>query len=78
MATVGINIFTIKFNPPTSKELETMKGTPKKVIQIQEIGGTMAPMWKNYLNNVDKIVYVVDTSNLTQISAAGMKIYVVD
>lgn len=40
-------------------------------INILEIGGEMAPMWTNYLNNVKKIIYVVDTSNLCQISAAG-------
>lgn len=38
---------------------------------VHEIGGTMAPMWTNYLGNVSKIVYVVDTSNLCTISAAG-------
>lgn len=40
-------------------------------INILEIGGSMAPMWTNYLTNVSKIMYVVDTSNLCQISAAG-------
>lgn len=44
----------------------------RNIIQIREIGGTMAPMWKNYLTDVDKIMYVVDTSNLCQISAAGI------
>lgn len=40
-------------------------------VVVHEIGGTMAPMWTNYLANVSKIIYVVDTSNLCQISAAG-------
>lgn len=40
-------------------------------VTVMEIGGTMAPMWSNYLNNVAKILYVIDTSNLCQISAAG-------
>lgn len=31
----------------------------------------MAPMWKNYLTDISKIMYVVDTANLCQISAAG-------
>lgn len=43
----------------------------KPSITIMEIGGSMAPMWSNYLNNVSKIMYVIDTSNLCQISAAG-------
>lgn len=42
-------------------------------ITIMEIGGEMAPMWTNYLQNVTKILYVIDTSNLCQISAAGKK-----
>lgn len=40
-------------------------------ITVLEIGGEMAPMWTNYLTNTSKILYVVDTSNLCQISAAG-------
>lgn len=40
-------------------------------VVLLEIGGTMAPMWTNYLGNVSKFMYVVDTSNLCQISAAG-------
>lgn len=40
-------------------------------VVVLEIGGTMAPMWTNYMGNVSKIMYVVDTSNLCQISAAG-------
>lgn len=37
--------------------------------------GSMAPMWKNYFNDVEKIMYVVDTSNLCQITAAGVLLY---
>lgn len=43
----------------------------KPSIVVMEIGGSMAPMWSNYLSNVSKIMYVIDTSNLCQISAAG-------
>lgn len=71
--TIGINIFLVKLPPITIKPNEMSKKTvsQKRSIHIQEIGGTMAPMWKNYLNEVNKIIYVVDTSNLCQISAAG-------
>lgn len=40
-------------------------------ISILEVGGSMAPMWNNFLGNVSKVLYVVDTSNLCQISSAG-------
>ncbi|KAF5299563.1 hypothetical protein FQR65_LT09368 [Abscondita terminalis] len=42
---------------------------------IRELGGTMAPLWKKYYNGVTKVIYVVDTSNLCQISAAGVLFY---
>lgn len=72
--TVGINIYTIKLPiKPQDENLPINKKNQKNSIQIQEIGGTMAPMWKNYFNDVNKIIYVVDTSNLCQISAAGIK-----
>ena len=47
------------------------RSTKNPTITVMEIGGSMAPMWSNYLNNVSKILYVIDTSNLCQISAAG-------
>lgn len=47
----------------------SMKNSSQRI--VMEIGGSMAPMWNNYLNNVSKILYVIDTSNLCQISAAG-------
>lgn len=42
-----------------------------KHITITEIGGGMSPIWRQYFNDVSKLIYVVDTSNLCQISAAG-------
>lgn len=80
--TIGTNIFTIKL-PETYAATSTNSGKSKANsagirrsikrpgITIMEIGGQMAPMWTNYLNNVSKILYVIDTSNLCQISAAG-------
>lgn len=42
-----------------------------KSISITEIGGGMSPIWRKYYNNLHKLIYVVDTSNLCAISAAG-------
>ncbi|KAH8369047.1 ADP-ribosylation factor-like protein 16 [Drosophila serrata] len=50
------------------------KNLPKS-IQILEIGGSMAPLWRQYFEDVKKLIYVVDTSNLCQISAAGVLFY---
>lgn len=44
---------------------------PLKSIRVLEIGGSMAPIWRQYFTDVKKIMYVVDTANLCQISAAG-------
>lgn len=44
---------------------------PLKSIRILEIGGSMAPIWRQYFTDVKKLMYVVDTANLCQISAAG-------
>lgn len=87
--TVGTNIFDIKFitkreqnNEKFSKPVPTQtkvqlarrKNLPK-TIKILEIGGDMAPLWRQFFGNVNKIVYVVDTSNLCQISAAGKHVF---
>lgn len=66
---IGTNIFTIKL--PVKEPEGKKKANAKQYVQIRELGGTMAPMWKNYYDDVDKIMYVIDTSNLCQISAAG-------
>lgn len=55
----------------TAKQPRKSVTSKIKEITVLEIGGSMAPMWKNYLSNITKILYVVDTSNLCQISAAG-------
>ncbi|XP_012255306.2 ADP-ribosylation factor-like protein 16 [Athalia rosae] len=44
-------------------------------VVIRELGGVVAPIWKHYFLRVRKIIYVVDTSNLCQISAAGVLLY---
>ncbi|CAO1429390.1 unnamed protein product [Diamesa serratosioi] len=69
--TVGTNLYTIYNNSPGA-----LKKKPKKSITIRELGGEMAVMWKNYYTeDVEKIVFVVDTSNLCQISCAGVLLY---
>uniref|UniRef100_A0A1A9W6Z7 ADP-ribosylation factor-like protein 16 n=1 Tax=Glossina brevipalpis TaxID=37001 RepID=A0A1A9W6Z7_9MUSC len=48
---------------------------PLKSICVLEIGGNMAPIWRQYFNDIKKLIYVVDTANLCQISAAGVLLY---
>ncbi|XP_017891590.1 ADP-ribosylation factor-like protein 16 [Ceratina calcarata] len=61
--TNGINHFTIK---DSTGKFDTI---------VRDIGGSMAPIWKHYFDRVGKIIYVVDASNLCQISAAGVLLY---
>lgn len=85
VATIGTNIYTIKLPDSSTAKTSSSLNNPKpktassnsrrsskcsKII-VREIGGEMAAMWTNYLSNVSKILYVIDTSNLCQISAAG-------
>ncbi|XP_076235143.1 ADP-ribosylation factor-like protein 16 [Calliopsis andreniformis] len=63
VSTNGINLFTVK---NSTREFDMI---------IKEIGGSMAPIWKHYFDKIRKIIYVVDASNLCQISAAGVLLY---
>ncbi|XP_033189045.1 ADP-ribosylation factor-like protein 16 [Bombus vosnesenskii] len=63
VSTNGINLFTIK------------NSTGEFDMIIKEIGGSMAPIWKHYFEKTRKLIYVIDTSNLCQISAAGVLLY---
>lgn len=62
--TVGTNLVTIR--------LENQKETT-----VREVGGAMAPIWRSYYNGMQKIIYVVDASNLCQIAAAGVLLYTI-
>ncbi|XP_075991057.1 ADP-ribosylation factor-like protein 16 [Anticarsia gemmatalis] len=64
--TIGTNLYDIYYLNKHGK---------KQMLSIREIGGEMAPLWHNYLDGVEKVIYVVDTSNLCQISAAAVLLY---
>lgn len=88
MPTIGTGIYRVFF-PEKSSHGDKPKPPPTdaaaaaaaashgkhlpKFIQILEIGGSMAPLWRQsqYFEDVKKLIYVVDASNLCQISAAG-------
>lgn len=64
--TIGTNIF--RLNLPQDKSRNSC-------MYIREVGGEMSPLWRHYFDNVKKVIFVVDTSNLCQISAAGVLLY---
>ncbi|XP_075221461.1 ADP-ribosylation factor-like protein 16 [Lycorma delicatula] len=63
--TVGTDIITIRI-----PENQTN-------IIIREVGGPMAPIWNKYYNGINKVMFVIDTSNLCQIAAAGILFYTI-
>ncbi|XP_017770567.1 PREDICTED: ADP-ribosylation factor-like protein 16 [Nicrophorus vespilloides] len=67
VSTVGTDMFTIKIS----------SGDVEKQIVVREVGGVMAPLWPKYFDGIKKVLYVVDTSNLCQISAAGVLLYTI-
>lgn len=69
--TVGTDIVLIKWKRKVGENGTEVESETK----IRELGGTMAPLWSKYLHGVTKLLYVVDTSNLCQISAAGVLLY---
>ncbi|CAB3258937.1 unnamed protein product [Arctia plantaginis] len=64
--TIGTNLYDIGYLNKQGK---------KQMISIREIGGEMAPLWHNYLDGIEKVIYVVDTSNLCQISGAAVLLF---
>lgn len=65
---VGTNIFRIKNTKLTDK---VGKGRARPWVEIKEVGGAMSPLWNRYYENVNKLIFVIDTSNLCEISGAG-------
>ncbi|XP_071447334.1 ADP-ribosylation factor-like protein 16 [Hetaerina americana] len=61
--------------PTVGTHFTTVQLDNLKEVTIREIGGAMTPIWKSYFTGVKKIIYVVDASNLCQISAAGVLFY---
>jgi ADP-ribosylation factor-like protein 1 len=69
--TVGTNIYTVNFTP-VATENKPVRKNQKRSVTVRELGGEMAVMWKNYYaETVERVIFVVDTSNLCQISCAG-------
>ncbi|XP_041974185.1 ADP-ribosylation factor 1 [Aricia agestis] len=64
--TIGTNIYDIQYLNKQGK---------KQVATVREVGGEMASLWNNYYDGIEKVIFVVDTSNLCQISAAAVMLY---
>jgi len=63
--TVGVNLYTKEFK---------LKNKKKISVQIRELGGELAPLWTDYLNQETCLVFVIDTQNLGQLGLVGVKL----
>ncbi|XP_054257421.1 ADP-ribosylation factor-like protein 16 [Macrosteles quadrilineatus] len=63
--------------PTTGTNLVAVTLFDQSQITIRELGGPMAPMWCHYYQDITKVMFVVDASNLCQIAAAGVLLYTI-
>eukprot|EP00794_Sanderia_malayensis_P007926 gene7926-8781_t len=61
ISTIGTNLASVSFN--------------KRKINLRELGGAMAPIWKNYYSDGKGLIFIVDSSNRFQISASTILFY---
>ncbi len=63
--------------PTVGTSIYKLKLSNNKTICVRELGGLVAPLWRHYYQFVSRIIFVVDASNLCQISASGVLLYTI-
>ena len=66
VSTVGVNIFRL--------ELSIQGKRKKETVDVRELGGQLAPVWTDYIKRESSVIFVVDSSNLGQVSDQVWKI----
>ena len=61
VATVGTNIVNVTWN--------------KRKYNFRELGGAMAPIWKNYYSDCQGVIFLIDVGNPFQVSASTVLFY---
>lgn len=56
VSTIGTNIASVTMN--------------KKKINIRELGGAMAPIWKNFYDDSNAVIFLIDISNSFQVASS--------
>uniref|UniRef100_A0A3Q2YRP1 ARF like GTPase 16 n=4 Tax=Hippocampus comes TaxID=109280 RepID=A0A3Q2YRP1_HIPCM len=46
----------------------------RKKLTIRELGGCMGPIWPSYFNDCSSVIFVVDSSNIAQVSASCIQL----
>jgi len=60
--------------PTTGTNLVTVKLGKRQDVTLREMGGAMAPIWKNYLKDCESLIYVVDMSARALTAASCIQI----
>ncbi|XP_022313848.1 ADP-ribosylation factor-like protein 16 [Crassostrea virginica] len=58
--------------PTIGTNLVNLTLSKRQEITLRELGGSMSPIWPNYLKECQFLIYVIDMSNRLQVSAACM------
>ena len=58
--------------PTVGTNVEDLKITKEITCKLREYGGSMAPLWNSAYSRCSMVVFVVDASNSTQVSASTM------
>ncbi|KAF6039433.1 ARL16 [Bugula neritina] len=61
--------------PTVGTNMSTLQISRKDAVDIRELGGSMAPIWRKYYKNADSVVFLVDKSNPQQLSAASILLF---
>lgn len=85
LATFGTNIGKFRLKPPPSiaqAVLPDQRQPPKKAkksladlsreVTLREVGGAMGPIWDSYYASAKAVIYVIDSANPFQLSAAAI------
>ncbi|XP_041363065.1 ADP-ribosylation factor-like protein 16 isoform X2 [Gigantopelta aegis] len=60
--------------PTVGTNLVTILTGQKNEITVRELGGSMGPIWHNYLKDTDTVIYMIDLTNRLQVSAACIQL----
>ena len=61
VSTVGTNIAVVVLS--------------KRKVNLREIGGSLAPLWKNFFDETHAVIFIIDVSNNIQVSASTILLY---
>ncbi|XP_068433990.1 ADP-ribosylation factor-like protein 16 [Clinocottus analis] len=60
LPTVGTNLTDLKLK--------------KKKVTLRELGGCMGPIWPSYFKDCSSVIFIVDSSNIAQISSSCIQL----